>query len=96
MSLIMYKIQYTHCIGASTMPHRSSSWCWHIYYANTMLRNPNNSLYVRGKEYFVGMEITGSAKQKDDKKKFPMLDFFENTLLPKLDAKAEELSQKPN
>jgi hypothetical protein len=69
-------------------------------YANndtyTMPRNPKNRLRVRGEEYFVRMEITGSAKQKDGKKKFPMFDFFKNTLLPKLDAKAEELSQKLN
>ncbi len=51
---------------------------------------------MRGKEYFVGIEITGSAKQKDGKKKFTMLAFFKNTLLPKLDEKAEELSQKLN
>jgi hypothetical protein len=67
-------------------------------YANngtyTMPRNPNNRLHVIGEEYFVGMEITGSAKQKGGKKKFLMLDFFKNPLLPKLDMKAEELTQK--
>jgi hypothetical protein len=51
---------------------------------------------VRGEAYFVGMEITGSLKEKNGKKKFPMLDFFRDTLLPKLDAKAEELSRELN
>jgi hypothetical protein len=51
---------------------------------------------VRGEEYFMGMKITGSAKEKNGKKKFLMLDFFNNKLIPKLDAKAEELSRELN
>jgi hypothetical protein len=40
------------------------------------------------------MKITGSAKQKEDTNKIPMLDFFKNILLPKLDAKADKLSRQ--
>ena len=42
------------------------------------------------------MEITGSAKEKNGKKKFPMLDFFKNKQIPKLDAKAEKMSRELN
>jgi hypothetical protein len=51
---------------------------------------------VRGEEYFVGIEITGSLKEKNWKKKFPKMAFFRDTLLRKLDAKAEELSRELN
>jgi hypothetical protein len=51
---------------------------------------------VRGEEYFVGMEITTSLKKKNRNKKFRMSDFFRDTLLPKLDMKAEELSRELN
>ena len=44
----------------------------------------------------MGMEITRSLKEKNGKKKFPMLDFFRDTLLPKLDAKEEELGRELN
>ena len=61
-----------------------------------MSQNEYDRLRVRGEEYFVGMEIAGRLKEKNGKKKFLILDFFRDRLLPKLDAKAEELSRELN
>lgn len=62
----------------------------------SMPRIPANRLRTRGQEYFVDTEITGSRREHGGKKKFPMLDFFRDTLLPKFDAIAEELSRELN
>ena len=61
-----------------------------------MPQNPEDQLHVRGQEYFVKMEITSSAKQKEIKEKVSNVRLLQRYILPKLDAMADELSRQPD
>jgi hypothetical protein len=62
----------------------------------TMPAIPENRLRVKGEQYFENLEITGSKRFKKGKAKFPLLNHWDDTLLPKLDNRCAELTVRLN
>ena len=50
----------------------------------------SNRLRVKGTSYFENWEITGSNQGSEKKKKFPLLDWFRDVEIPRLEKKAQE------